>query len=133
VINIPAEEKLDAVGAERTAVLQKQSLMNTLASVRILALELTVERLHQQAVCLLLGNNLRVLDDESLVGSVVIGLELCKLLGQWANLNVGGIIIIIVLLSSGGRGASSTRIEELHLSFLGWRSGLRLWLGLGHK
>lgn len=132
MINIPAEEKLDAVGAERTAVLQKQSLMNTLASVRILALELTVERLHQQAVCLLLGNNFRVLDDESLVGSVIIGLELCKLLGQWANLNVGG-IIIIVLLSSGGRGASSTRIEELHLSFLGWRSSLRLWLGLGHK
>lgn len=106
--------------------------MNALASVGILALELTVERLHQQAVCLLLGNNLRVFDDESLVGSVVIGLELCELLCQWANLNVGG-IIIIVLLSLGGRSASSTRIEELHLSFFGWRSGLRLWLGLGHK
>lgn len=101
VENVPAEEQLDAVRAEGAAVLQEQALVDALACVLVLALHLAVEGLDEQAICLFLGDNLRVFGDELQIGAVVIALEMRELPCQSADLDVCGVIIVVILSLAG--------------------------------
>ena len=127
--SLPAEEQSDAVRTQGAAILQEQTLVNTLASVILLALELGIKGLYQQAIGLLLGDDVWVLRDELQVGAVVIALEMRKLLCKRADLNVGGVIIVIGLLSLGCRLAGSTRVQQLNIGLLARRSSSLLLLG----